>query len=483
MPVSDPLLKGFPAFVRRVLADWKVPGAAIAVVRDGETILCDGFGLQTVKRELPVTPRTIFPIASVTKAFTTMLLGMLADEGRLDWDAPVREYLPDFALQDPLASRRATPRDLVSHRTGLPRHDNMWDFCTLDRAGIFERLRHLEPSRAFRTAYQYNNLMFMTAGVLIERITGKSWEDNVRERLFAPLGMTQSSPTLPPVRGLPELATPYAERRGKAVAIPAKDFTPCGPAGTICSSVADMVHWLEFHLDGGKVGRKRLISAGNLAEMHAPQTIVPGPSAWPEIPMQTYGLGWMCSVYRGHRRIQHGGAIDGFATLVSFLPEQRFGVVVLTNKHRHPVPHIIELSLCDRLLGERTNWNGRMRKQWNDAKKKSEEQRKKRAREKKRNAPPSHALGDYAGTYAHAGYGEAGIAHQGRGLSITIGGFSAPLTHYHYDTFHFQEEVWDNGYLSTFNTDTRGRIASVSIPLEPSVPPVIFTRTEEDTKR
>ncbi len=480
---SDPL-EGLDAFVRRVMRDWNIPGAAVAVVRDGEVVLCKGYGWQDVRKQKPATPDTIFQIASVTKAFTTMLLGMLVDEGKLEWDKPVRQFMPEFALHDQVASERVTPRDLVCHRTGLPRHDNMWDFTTLPRNEVFARLKHLQPSRDLRSAYQYNNLMFMAAGVLVEKLTGKSWEDNLRERVFLPLGMSSTFPILPEALGHPRLATPYLEKRGRLAAVPHKDFTSCGPAGTICSSVSDMIQWVKLHLAKGKVGRRRLVSEKSLAEMHSPAMVVPGPYPWREIPMAAYGLGWLISVYRGTKRIMHNGAIDGFRTAASFMPEHNWGLVVLTNKHDHPAQHIIEYQIYDRLLGmEPINWNGRMKKQWAEMKAREAAEKRKRGRASRRGTRPSHAPGDYTGRYVHAGYGPVEIARNGRGLHFTMGRFSAPLAHRNYDTWQFHEEIWDNDYDVSFSIDSRGRIDKLAIPLEPSVAPIVFEREATQEKQ
>ena len=185
-------LDGFDDVIERALKDFKVPGLAMVIVRDGQVVLNKGYGFRDVARQLPVTPHTLFEIGSSTKAFTVMLLGQLVDEGRLDWDKPVRTWLPDFALFDPVATAEMTPRDLVTHRSGLPRHDLVWYNSPADRAELFGRLRYLEPNKGFREEFQYNNLMFMTAGYLTERVTGQGWEEQIRSRIFQPLGMTHS---------------------------------------------------------------------------------------------------------------------------------------------------------------------------------------------------------------------------------------------------------------------------------------------------
>src|SRR5579885_1593422 len=186
-------LEGIEDFVRRMLEEWKVQGCAVAIIKDGEILLSQGFGLRNTAEGLEVTPETLFPIASCTKAFTATSVALLADEGKLDWDTPVRKYLPSFRLFDSFATERMTPRDLVTHRSGLPRHDLMWYHSTRSRQELFDRLQYLEPSKDFRSLWQYQNLMYMTAGYLAGEVAGQSWEDLVQKRLFDPLGMTSSN--------------------------------------------------------------------------------------------------------------------------------------------------------------------------------------------------------------------------------------------------------------------------------------------------
>src|SRR6185436_15542982 len=190
---SKQRLAGFGEWLDAARAAWDVPGCAVAIVSGGETIWVKGSGLRDVDAKQPVTPDTLFAIGSCTKAFTTFVLATLVDEGKLAWDTPVRDYVPEFRMHDPIASERMTPRDLVTHRSGLPRHDALWYNATIDRAAMVHRLPYLPESKDFRTDFQYNNLMFLTAGYLAERVGGKTWEELVRARVFAPLGMQRSN--------------------------------------------------------------------------------------------------------------------------------------------------------------------------------------------------------------------------------------------------------------------------------------------------
>ena len=210
-------LAGFDSFVNQAIHAWEVPGLAIAVVKNGQVVLAQGYGFRDVDKKLPVTPKTLFAIGSCTKAFTTFVMGTLVDEGKLDWDKPVRTYIPELRLHDRVASELITPRDLVTHRSGLPRHDLVWYNATLSRKEIVDRLPYLEPTETFRSKFQYNNIMYMTAGYLVERLTGQSWEDAVRARIFTPLGMTGSNFSVKDSQKAADFARPYDDRDDKIV--------------------------------------------------------------------------------------------------------------------------------------------------------------------------------------------------------------------------------------------------------------------------
>ncbi len=473
-------LTGFDANVRRALREWRVPGAAVVVVKDGEVVLCKGYGYRNLKKRLPVTPDTVFPIASVSKAFTTMALGMLVDEGKLDWDKPVRDYLPDFQLHDAVATERATPRDLACHRTGVPRHDRTWYYTNYDRHDLVKRLRHLPPSKDFRSYYQYNNMMYTTCGVLIERTSGKTWEEFTSERILGPLGMAHTSFHVNDIRKLPDVSLAYMERKGKLREVPYKPLDGVTACGAINSSVNDMKEWLRLHLNKGKVGRKALVKEATLAEMHAPQVVVAGPYPHPEIPLASYGLGWSVSPYRGVVRVSHSGGIDGFSTRLSFLPSLGVGVVVLTNRSGNPVSSLLEFDIFDRVLGgERVNWNARFKKERRVAEKREKEEKRKDAAERVKRTRPSHALAEYAGRYEHAGYGAIEVAYKGRKLYARYELLDGTLEHYHYDTFVLHDPHRDWSMKVSFTTGADGNIAGMAAPMEPALPAAAFMRVKE----
>jgi CubicO group peptidase (beta-lactamase class C family) len=486
-PRIDP--KDFSVFVLKTLAEWKVPGVGIAVVKGEKIILAEGYGLRDVPKKLPVTPRTIFAIGSSSKAFTATALGILMDEGKLDWDKRVRDYLPTFRLQDESAAAQMTPRDLLCHRSGLARHDLAWIGSAFSRKELFDRMRFLEPYADFRSIFHYNNFMFMTAGQLAGEVTGSTWEDVVRSRIFEPLGMKDSYFSIADSRKKPDFSLPYGEKEDKVVELPFRDIDAMGPAGSINSNVLDMAQWLLLNLNKGKMGDKQVISEASLAEIHSPQMVIRDGAfrileKFPEMFTSSYGMGWIITQYRGHTWIHHGGNVDGFTALVTFFPRDDIGVVVLSNMNGSFVPEIIALNVADRLLGlDQVPWSGRYMEIRDKGKAQSEKRDAEADKDRKTGTRPSHPLEDYAGEYVHPAYGPLAVLKDGDGLRMTRNGMTFTATHYHYDVFDISTEAIGTKltFKASFALDLKGSVASVSVPfaLTPGVKDIVFTRTPD----
>jgi len=473
-------LKGLDKFITKTMEEWKVPGLGISIVKDGNVVFSQGFGFRNIKQSLPVTPKTLFAIGSCTKAFTALTMGILVDEGKLDWNKPVREYLPSFKLKDPFATEKMTPRDLVCHRSGLPRHDAMWYNSSATRKELFDRLQYLEPSRDFRTTYQYQNLMFMTAGYMVGKITGMDWERFVRNRIFVPLGMNNSNFSVNDSQKASDFALPYMEKDDKIIEIPFRNIDTVGPAGSINSNVTDMASWLYLNLHKGKFGEKQIISEASLKEIHSPQMISSKSYKYDETFYSTYGMGWGITAYRGHLKLQHGGGIDGFTALVTFMPRDNIGIVILTNRSGTPLPSIVANNVYDRLIGlNQIDWNKRIREEVEKAKEEAEKAKKEKDKDRKLNTKPSHSLEDYAGDYEHPGYGVLSVNKEGDQLKAEYNSIPFTLTHYHYDIFEFHNEFLDITTKVSFFTDLKGNIGSLAVQLEPAVKEIVFTRMPE----
>ena len=477
---KKPDLKGFSEQVTKLVVEWKVPGLAISIVKDGKIIFAEGFGLRDVEKNLKVTPHTLFAIGSCSKAFTAAAMGMMVDEGKVEWDKPVRTYLPTFKLYDAVASERMTPRDLLTHRSGLPRHDLAWYGSPAGRKELFDRLQYLEPNKDFRAAWQYQNLMFMTAGYLVGEVAGTTWEAFIQERLFAPLEMKESNVSIAESQKAADFALPYQEKEDKVVEIPFRNIDTIGPAGSINSNVLDMANWVLLNLGKGKFKDKPIISEAALGEIHTPQSVMPSSIQYDEILYNSYGMGWAIVPYRGHLLVEHGGGIDGFIAMVAFLPRDNMGAVILSNSGSTPLPSILVYNIIDRVLGlSPIDWSKRIKDQMDKAKAEAEKAKGEVDKDRKLNTKPSHPLGEFAGDYENPGYGTISISQEGESLRAKFGSLEFTLTHYHYDTFELFNTLLDMKQKLSFGTDPKGNIGSLSIPLEPSVKDIVFTRAPE----
>ena len=488
---ADLHLDDFDAYVARVMQDWKVPGAAIAIVKDGKVVFSKGYGLRDVKNNLPVTEQTLFPIASITKSFTVATLGTLASEGKLDWDKPVREYLPDFRLYDDVLTARVTPRDLVTHRTGLPRHDATWYRSGLTREEMYARLRYLEPNRDLRREFQYNNLMFMTAGYLAGKLAGSSWEDAVRARIFQPLGMRSSGFDF---GGTFKSATDVAHayrKDDKEVPheVPIYPGDPAlGPAGAIVSNLSDMTQYLLMYLNHGKHGDRQIVSEADIRQMITPQMVMHTADLDPELGYANYGMGLFVTTYRGHKFVQHGGNLDGFSLLISFLPDDNMGSVILLNMDGSSLREVISYNINDRMLGlEPLDWSKRELDRYLAFKKSDAEAREKNYVPRRENTQFSHAIDEYVGEYSNPAYGtiEVGRAGNDRDLKITFHTMQSTAQHWHYDVWRVPHDPLDllQETAIMFNTGWQGDISSLSCSLEPNVRDIVFTRMPDRRMR
>ncbi len=475
---NEAIFQHLRAFIDTTMKSWKVPGLAMAIVKDGEVVFSEGFGYRNVESKLPVTPNTLFAIGSSSKAFTAASLGILVDDGKVDWDKPVRDYLPTFKLHDNFASERMTPRDLVTHRSGLPRHDLMWYGAAFTRKEMVDRLQYLEPSKDFRTTYQYQNLMYLTAGYLVEQVSGMSWEDFVRARIFAPLGMSASNLSVIESQKADDFALPYAEDKDQLKLIPFRNIDAIGPAGSINSNLTDMVQWVKLNLNKGKVGETQVISEAMLAQQHTPYMMISEPIKYTEVSHTNYGLGWFISQYRGHKRVSHGGNIDGFSALVSLMPQDNFGIVVLTNRNGNPMPNIAALRATDLLLQlEPVDWHTRIKAEVAKAKEAEKQKSEAEAAERKLNTKPSHVLSDFAGEFEHPGYGVVTVKLEGKALKSRFNSFNMAMEHWHYDVFRaVVEDDPEQKFLFTFYSNDKGDIDRLEVPMDLNVKPIVFTR-------
>lgn len=472
-------------YIHQVMKKWDIPGMAVVIVDGEQVVMCEGYGWRDVTKKLPVTPRTRFILGSTSKAFTTLALGILVEEGKMTWDEPVRNHLPEFALQDELAGLRCSARDLVTHRTGLPRHDLVWSGASLTPEEIVKVLRFLEPSRGFRSAYQYNNLMYITAGVLVSRVAGQLWADFLRQRIFGPLEMTRTGCSVADYLKSTEYALAYRKKGDKLEVIPwpsPDQVILYGPraSGSINSCAADMGHWVIYHLQGEFKGR-RLVSPAMLQEIHSPQIVRPlNKNDLPEIQHPSYGLGWAIDSYRGHYRVHHGGRTMGFTSFVFFFPEEHFGGVILSNS-ASPGPTLVGTYISDLGLDlPPVDWEAKLRPAV-----KTPSQPKSQPSLPGR-IEPIRPLKEYRGEFVHPAYGRIKIKYDEstQELILLFRHRRMSLVPVNFDLFQPTELSWKR-YLVKFKTDFKGKIVALEIPFEPAVSPIVFekiTSLSEKTK-
>jgi CubicO group peptidase (beta-lactamase class C family) len=477
-------LEGFAAFVKGAMEEWKVPGCAVALVKGDEVVFCEGLGFRDAARKDPVSKDTLFAIGSCTKAFTALALAYLVEEGKLDWDTPVRTYAPDFRLKDQIATEQMTPRDLLTHSSGLPRHDLVWYGATHSRADLWDRLRFLDGNAGFRARWQYQNLMYLAAGHLMERISGKPWEHHMAWKIFRMIGMKRSNLSVVESQKSEDFARPCAEIDGAVREVPFRNIDAIGPAGSINSTSADMAQWVRLHLGGAPDGQQP-ISRATLAELHRPRMVMPDVSQDLEITNPAYALGWTVDSYRGRMRVQHGGNIDGFSAMVSLIPKDKVGAVVLANLDGTPLPEVVARTAIDRLMGlESIDWNRRLLTRVQAAKKAGAKAKDRADLARKKDTRPAHPPGDYAGVYEHSAYGRFEVSPAGdAGLAATFHGIPLSLEHWHYETFRARTEdpvLRDEKLFAQFLTNVRGDVDRVAIPLEPQVPEIIFHKKPPD---
>ena len=463
----------FKAFAEEQLAQWNAISVAVSIVKDGKVILAEGYGQRDPEAGLAANGNTLYAIGSCSKAMTATAVGILVDQKKLTWDSKAADLIPGFQLRDPTATALLTPVDMLSHRSGLPRHDSAWYGTNFTRRELIQNLRFLEPSAELREVFQYNNLMYMAAGVLVEEVSGQSWEAFTQEHILNPLGMKRANFSVTAMQKDDNHALPYEQRQGKNERVDFRSIDAVGPAGAINASAREMANWMLLNLGEGEFADQRLIEAGTLQKIHMAHTAIPQPTIDPELGPASYCLGWSVSSYRGHLTLGHSGGIDGFRALVWLLPHQELGITVLTNLGGTPITNIMAYRAADLLTGlEPMDWAAK-RKQEIEERRTAQE-----AEEEDKPVPgtkPTHALADYQGTYNHAGYGSVEIGVQGEQLHMTFHTFKIPLKHWHFDTFSATETVYEDTKLN-FQTGEDGSIASLSITLEGAVDPIVFKR-------
>jgi CubicO group peptidase (beta-lactamase class C family) len=482
-PSVEARLAGFDEEMAKIVKDWNVPGIGVGIVVKDKLVFAKGYGYRDYGKKLPFTAQTTAPIASNTKLFTATACGLLIEDGKLAWDEPVRKYVPSIEFFNDDLNREVSIRDMLSHRTGITRHDTIWYKSDFTRKELFERLKYLEPTKPLRTAFLYNNMMYTGAGYIVELLSGKTWEDFVHDRILVPLGMNSTTFTIDDLEKQPDHGVPFSEHRDsfELHEIPYyRESVAVGPAGAINSNLEDLSHWVIAQLNHGMWNGRQVIPDNVIKETLAPAMAMPNAAlaarGWGEMLNAVYGTGRWTASYRGHLIAYHGGDINGFHSQVSIMPEDGFGVIVLViSDHAAPLYNAVTYGVYERLLGlSRTPWSERMLDIRLKAKEAGKVARSKAGADRVPNTHPSHPLEDYVGEYEHPAYGVIKISQKDGGLFFEFHTIKLPLSHYHYDRFETPDDEEDGLWSLNFATNPQGDIDKALISLDEAE--VTFTR-------
>ncbi|MGI9626924.1 MAG: serine hydrolase [Longimicrobiales bacterium] len=466
---SDPL-EGFDDYARQAVADWGATGLAVAVVKDGELLFAEGYGVRTLGQPELVDTETLFSIGSTTKAMTAAAIGMLVDEGHMEWDDLVVDHLPGFQLSDPYLTREITVRDLLTHRAGLGNADFLWYEQEVDQAEVIHRIRYAEPAYSLRSSFIYQNIMYATAGAVVEAVSGVPWEAFVQTRIFEPLGMSHTVSTLAATRTKPNVATPHYRIEGEVHAIENASVDPVAAAGSVWSSVENMSRWLRLLLAEGVTPEGDvLLAPETIEEMFEAQTLVPRSQFYPTAQLTkpnwtTYGLGWFQHDYQGRKVDFHTGSIDGMVAIAGLIRDEELGVYVLGNLDHVEVRHALMYRVFDLFgAGEPRDWSTDLKTLYDGLAEQGEAARAEAAENRAQGTTPSRPLAAFTGTYHDRLYGTVEVSQRDGGLYLHYGpGLQGPLDHWHYDTFQIPWEArWRGRGTATFETGSDGVVAAL----------------------
>jgi len=468
-------LQGFDAYMEKVLKDWNAPGIGVGVVAGDKLVFAKGYGYRDYGKKLPFTPETLVQIASNSKLFTAVSAGILVDEGKLAWDKPIRDTVPAIRFFSDALNTTITLRDMLSHRTGITRHDTIWYQSDDTRKQLFEKVRYMEPTAPPRTIFLYNNMMYAAAGYLIELQSGKTWEEFVRERIFGPLDMGSSTFSVPDMVKQPDFGVGYTEKRDTFELYNTpyyEDTSAMAPAGAIISNLHEISHWLIALMNDGTYGGKQALPPAVLKATLDPAIAMPNAAGeargyW-EMLNAAYGMGRWTGSYRGHLLAYHGGDLPGFHSQISFMPNDHIGVIVFViGDHTAPLYNPISYNVYERLLGmDQVPWTGRLLDIRLKNKKAGTEARSKAGFGRVPNTKPSHPLSDFVGEYEHPAYGTLKISLKDNQLRFEFHKIRFPLTHFHYDRFDTPDDEQEGKWSLNFATNPQGDVDKATMSLD-----------------
>ncbi|HKJ80805.1 MAG TPA: serine hydrolase [Ignavibacteriaceae bacterium] len=476
---QDKLEANLDSYVPKVLKEFKVPGIAVGVVKDGKLIFAKGYGVRSIESGKAVDANTLFQIASNSKAFTAACLAILVDEGKLSWDDRVIDKLPGFKMSDPYVTNEMRVRDLLCHRSGLSLGaGDLLYFPPTDysRADILYRLRDVKLTNSFRSHYAYDNILYPVAGELIKAVTGKTWEEFVTEKIFNPLGMKSTRAGLALLNDRSDVETPHTIVDGKLTALRLTNWDATAPAGGILSSVNDLAKWVITQLDSGRIGDtgNKLFDKKETVQMWMPhinipvRTPPPGMSAL-KSNYAAYGLGWFIKEYRGDKLIWHSGGLPGTVTQVTLDPDKKIGVIVLTNQESSAAFYAVTLHVLDELFNTNdTDWITNFSKLVSMGKNRADKKVAEMDSLRNKDSKPSLPLEKYAGKYKDAWYGTVTVKEENGKLYMSFDhtpNLTGQLEHWQYDTFvaRWNDRTLHGDAFVTFSLNPDGSIAKIKM--------------------
>lgn len=479
-------------YIPELMQYFCAPGLAISIVQDGEIKYSKGFGTKTINRNDPVDSNTLFAIGSITKSFTAIVLAMLVDEGKIDWDDKVIKYVPYFQLYDPYVTNSFTIRDLLTHRSGLKEVSGgtLWYHSDLSREEIIKGLKYLDPVTEFRTRPAYQNTMFLVASKVVESVTKETWDDFVRKRIFEPLGMENTITSQAERKKSQNISNPHISNESRVtITIEQEKMDNMAPAGLIYSSANDMARYMNFLLSNGINGNDTLISRTVFNEIFKPQFHFQSFSEPIHIEFTSYGFGWWLTPKNGNKIVDHSGGVDGMVANLIMVKNRNFGVIVLANSSAAGwAPFSLTFDIIGNFLEDRDfkNVSNYLKKNYLKHDSIKNEERKKLQNARILNSRPSLTIEKYAGTFNDEMYGDIFIVYENRNLRIKFSHtplFTGILNHWHYDTFEidWEDPRVPNGFI-TFNFNSDGTISGFKLN-QPDLLDVDFTELEIKKRR
>ena len=459
-------------FIEKARVEWEVPGLAVAIVKDGKTLLSKGYGEQEIGSGKAVNSQTIFVNASTTKAMTAFAMALLVDQGKVDWDDKVVEHLPEFQLADPYATNELRVRDLFTHSAGLGNADFLWVNNDLNQEEILYQMRYLEPSYPFRGGYTYQNIMYLAAGKLLEKVSGVSWDQFIKENIFQPLGMNRSFPYLRIAKKQENRSSPHQEINGEVQAIQDTDADAIGPAGSVWSCVEDMAKWMTFLLDGAKIGDKVFLKPSTFKELFEPQIIIPYERFYPSKQLTkphwtTYAMGWFQHDYQGRFVSFHTGSLAGRVAILGLVPDEKLGVFVYGNLGGAELRHAIMYKTFD-LFGAKDpniDWSKALKEIYDKSDQDYDKRQNELLAKRVEGTKPSKSLEEYTGDYSDIYYGAVEVILKEDQLHLKWSSKTElKLEHWHYDIFrgHYAK-AWYSPDFIQFKMNTKGEINQLQI--------------------